>query len=127
MAKKISKPKKAKLKDGVDAIELVEKLEQLLNEGRSMLEQPIIDEKEYDNWYERVVNLLRTNFTDPDNEFKNRFVGPASYILVRQDGACSIQPDKQFDLKGDLGEQLSSLENIIDEIRSRFVKTKKIF
>lgn len=125
MAKKTSKPKKAKLKQGVDATELVEKLEKLLNEGRSMFNQPIIDEKEYGYWYDKVLILLRTSFTDPDNEFKNRFVGPASYILVRQDGTSSIQPDNQFDLKGDLGEQLTSMAFIIDEIRSRFVKTKK--
>ena len=120
MAKKISKPKKAKLKHDVDATEFVEKLEQLLNEGRSMFNQPIIDEKEYGYWYDNVLILLRTSFTDPDNEFKNRFVGPASYILVRQDGACSIQPDNQFVLKGNLGEQLSSLEIILDDIRIRF-------
>ncbi len=125
MTKKPSKPKKAKLKRGVDATKLVEELEKLLNEGRALMEQPIIDETDYNNWYNHVVMLLETNFTDSENEYKRRFIGPAGYILVRQDGVSSIQPDQLFALRSDLGDQLSSFPIIIDDIRIRFVKMKK--
>lgn len=126
MIKKPTKPKKAKLKCGVDATDLVEKLKKLLNEGHAIMEQPFIDEKDFDNWYYQVLSLLETSFTEPDNEHKRRFVGPASYILFSQDGVPPVQPDMQFEIKQNLGEQLSSLEIIIDDIRIRLVKPKKI-
>lgn len=124
MVKDTSKPKKAKLKRGVDTSKLVENLEKLLNEGRIMLKQPFIDENDYDNWYYNVLFHLKDSFTDPDNEYKRRFVGPASYIYVRQDGVSSVQLDKKFELESDLSEQLSSLTIIIDDIRFRFDKMK---
>jgi hypothetical protein len=124
MVKDTSKPKKAKLKRGVDTSKLVENLEKLLNEGRIMLKQPFIDENDYDNWYYNVLFHLKDSFTDPDNEYKRRFVGPASYIYVRQDGVSSVQLDKKFELESDLSEQLSSLAIIIDDIRFRFDKMK---
>lgn len=114
MVKDTSKPKKAKLKRGVDTSKLVENLEKLLNEGRIMLKQPFIDENDYDNWFYNVLFHLKDSFTDPDNEYKRRFVGPASYIYVRQDGVSSVQLDKKFELESDLSEQLSSLAIIID-------------
>ena len=124
MVKDTSKPKKAKLKRGVDTSKLVENLEKLLNEGRIMLKQPFIDENDYDNWYYNVLFHLKDSFTEPDNEYKRRFVGPASYIYVRQDGVSSVQLDKKFELESDLSEQLSSLAIIIDDIRFRFDKMK---
>ena len=124
MVKDTSKPKKAKLKRGVDTSKLVENLEKLLNEGRIMLKQPFIDENDYDNWFYNVLFHLKDSFTDPDNEYKRRFVGPASYIYVRQDGVSSVQLDKKFELESDLSEQLSSLAIIIDDIRFRFDKMK---
>lgn len=120
MVKKPFKPKKAKLRRGVDATKLVEEVEKLLNEGRALMEQPIIDETVYNNWYNHVVILLETSFTELDNEYKRRFVGPAVYILVRQDGVSLIQPDPQIALRSDLGDQLASLDIIIDDIRIHY-------
>ena len=62
MVKDTSKPKKAKLKRGVDTSKLVENLEKLLNEGRIMLKQPFIDENDYDNWYYNVLFHLKDSF-----------------------------------------------------------------
>lgn len=47
MTKNAGKPKKAILKRGVDAVKLVEELEKLQDEGHVMLNQPSIDEKDY--------------------------------------------------------------------------------
>jgi len=114
MIKKNSKTKKAKLK--VDKSELVDKLKELLQEGQQLLEQPEIDEKDYDYWYDRVVSRLKTSFSSSDNEYKNRFVMPASYILIRRDSESLQKIDLQRELKRDLGEELSSLDIIINDL-----------
>lgn len=54
-----------------------------------------------------------------------KVVRASSFPIIRQDGVSSIQPDKQSELRNDLGEQLSSLEIIIDDLRFHFVKAKK--
>ena len=100
---------------------MVDKLKSLLQEGQELLElQPEIDEKEYDYWYDRVLVLLKMSFSSPDNEYKNRFVLPASYILIRQDGESLQKIDLQLELTRDLGEQLARLDIIINDIITRY-------
>ncbi len=120
MIKKSVKSKKNKLKSGVDATHLVSKLEELYSDGKHLLSQPIIDIKDYDNWFETVLALLKSGFTEPNNKYKNSFVLPAGYILTRQDGVSSAQPDLQAELSRDLSEQLLSLNNIINDIRIHY-------
>lgn len=118
MIKKNSKTRKAKLK--ADKSELVDKLNGLLQEGKKLLEQPEIDEKKYDYWYGSVLVLLKNSFSNPNNEFKNRFVLPASYIFIRHDSKSTPEIDLQFELKNELDEELSNLDIIINDIIVRY-------
>lgn len=114
------KSKKAILKRGVDAVKLVEKLVKLQEEGQAMYDQPIIDEKKYNVWYNAVLFRLKTSFTKPDNEYANRFVGPPPLPLFSNDGVPTVQLDLQFELNSDLGDKLSNLFVIISDIQDRF-------
>ena len=118
MIKKNSKTRKAKLK--ADKSELLDKLNSLLQEGKKLFEQPKIDEKKYDYWYDRVIVLLKNSFSNPDNEYKNRFVLPVSYIFIRHDSESIPEIDLQFELRKELGEELSNLDIIINDIIVRY-------
>ena len=120
MIKKVSKPKKAVLKRGKDALKLVEELGKLQREGQEMLDQPAIDTEKYNVWYKMVLFLLQTSFTKTDNEYASRFVGPPPLPTFSNDSIPTVQSDLQFELKSDLGDNLSDLNIIISDIQVRF-------
>ena len=120
MVKKASKPKKAILKRGVNAVKLVEELLKLQEEGQEMLAQPIIDEKKFDVWYNKVLFHLQASFTKPDNEYTNRFVGPPPLPLFSNDGIPTYQSELQFELNSELGDKITNLNIIISDIQVHF-------
>ncbi len=112
--------KKAKLKRGVDSLKLVVEFKELLEQGQIMLKQPVIEEDAYNSWYENVLTLLKTRFTSAENEYKFRFVGPPPLPSFSHDGKLSVEPDLQFELHRDLGNELDSLNYIISDILMLF-------
>ena len=116
--KKNKKPSKPKLKG--KAPELLDKLEILLKEGKELSEREIIDGDEYDNWYNKVLSSLKDGFIKSDNKYVTQFEGPASYIQIRQDGVSSVQVDEQFSLRSYLGDNLTDLDVIINDISTLY-------
>lgn len=112
--------KKAKLKRGVDSLKLVAEFKELLEQGQIMLKQPVIEKDAYNSWYENVLSLLKTRFTSAENEYKFRFVGPPPLPSFSHDGKLSVEPDLQFELHRDLGDELDSLNYIISDIQMLF-------
>jgi hypothetical protein len=55
-----------------------------------------------------------------ENEYKFRFVGPPPLPSFSHDGKLSVEPDLQFELHRDLGDELDSLNYIISEIQTLF-------
>ena len=112
MNQKNIKSKKPKLK--IDASELVGKLEDLLKEGMSMQDQSEIDERAYENWFDKVMNILRMSFVNENNEFANRFLPPPVFLE-------SAQIDLNSRIKSDLANEVSQLYIIKGDIATRYL------
>lgn len=117
MVKKNATQKKPRLK--VDKVVLLEKLDCLRNIGQEMQTKSEIGEAEWDDWYNKVLTLLKTSFSIPENKFKQRFELPLAYLLGSPTGTSSVQ-DRLARIKEYFSNSLVSLGIIVDDISTSY-------
>lgn len=118
MTNKKYKAKKAVLR--VDVSKLIEQLRCLFQKGQVMLSQPEIDNGDYNTWFENVKCVLQLGFSDSDNEFYKSFIPLPIDFYASPDNGCFVHIDDHNKLKGYLCEDLARLNNIIDDISTRY-------